>query len=246
MDGKVLVLCSEKPTVNQYGERIDKNGYLLEKTKKGEWINNKGEIVKVDEHKRIINGMDMTLPIIPESIGHSVSDIIFANWESIMPSDIELLQRMVECSRTKDEIPLQITLDYEKNRSLMAKAHLDRLNSIDKAGLRPSIDYKFQAMDDFMRLFSETLEKEGVVTVVPTFSKADSEEIINARRNVITTWRDNNKMLSQIEGKAPIELADTVIGDFVEVYKAGQNAFMEVMAKPFFFEGNDHTGDDSR
>lgn len=245
MDGKVLVLCSEKPTINQYGERIDENGYLLEKTKDGKWVNNEGKEVKVDEHKRIINGMDLTLPITPESIGYSVSDIIFANWESIMPSDIELLQRMVEYSRTKAEIPLQITLDYEKNRNLMAKAHLDRLNSIDNAGLRPSIDYRFQAMDDFMRLFSKTLENHGIVTVVPTFSRTDAEEIINARRNVITTWRDNNTMTSKTEGKTPIKLANCVIGGFKEAYEAGGREFMEVMSEPFFKE-NDPIGDDAR
>ena len=29
MDGKLLVLCGERPTINENGERIDKKGHLL-------------------------------------------------------------------------------------------------------------------------------------------------------------------------------------------------------------------------
>ena len=51
MDGKLLVLCGERPTIDENGRRIDEKGQLL--TKQGnEYRDIEGNVVQVDEHKK--------------------------------------------------------------------------------------------------------------------------------------------------------------------------------------------------
>lgn len=58
MDGKLLVLCGERPTIDENGRRIDEKGQLL--TKQGnEYRDIDGNVVQVDEHKKVISGMDL-------------------------------------------------------------------------------------------------------------------------------------------------------------------------------------------
>lgn len=232
MDGKVLVLCSEKPTINEYGDRIDENGNLLKKGEAGEWFDILDNIVPVDEHKRVINAMDLLLPIEPESMRNS--DIFFVNWENIIPSDIEPLQSLISYSATTEDVPFKLLLSV---KSMMQKAHVDRFIAIDKAGRRPSIDYKFQAMDDFMRLFSETLDKNMIKSVIPAFSVRDSEDEINARTKLMSAWQNFNNMRAQTEGKGKIDVSSVVrYKDFGEIYETAGREVMNLISKPYDFE----------
>lgn len=84
MEGKLLVLCGERPTINETGKRIDENGNLLLKRDE-KYLNTDEEEVEVDEHKIIINGMDLLNPMITESVEPS---ILYVDWETVIPSDI--------------------------------------------------------------------------------------------------------------------------------------------------------------
>lgn len=236
MEGKVLVLCSEKPTINEYCDRIDENGHLLKKDENNKWSNIDFDSVEVDEDKRVINAMDLVLPIEPESIRDSGS-ILFANWDSIIPSNIEKLQEMISCSANVDQIQPKQILDWGEFSSMMSKAHFDRLMTIEKLGLRPCVDYTFQAMNDFMILFSDTLEKHMICTVIPAFSTRDSEDIVKARIKLIKGWEYSNKMMAQTKGRKGIKVIEPVMyEDLREITKLADKEMVEIISAPYDFE----------
>ena len=236
MEGKVLVICSEEPTINEYGERIDEKGRLLKKDETGNWIDIDFNSVEVDENKRVINTMDLVLPMEPESIRDSGS-VLFANWESVIPSNIEKLQEMIRCSTNVEQIQPEQILDWGEFSSMMTKAHFDRLMAIEDLGLRPCVDYSFQAMNDFMKLFSETLEKHMICTVIPAFSTRDAEDTVKARIKLIQGWKFSNKMMSQTKGKKAIKVTEPVMYENLrEVTRLADKELIEIISAPYDFE----------
>lgn len=157
MDGKLLVLCGERPTINSHGAPIDEKGNVIYDDRPR------------DSHKRVISGMNLLNPMRTEALE---SDILFVDWETIVTSDIEPLQQMKMYAFSTEPIPTQMILDSDKNPSLMKRAHMNRLMQLEKCFARPSIDYGFQAMDDFMQLFTEAIQnKRNCISTSSIFSK---------------------------------------------------------------------------
>jgi len=243
MEGKLLVLCSERPTVNDYGNLIDEKRHLLRKNEDGKYINVEFEEVEVDENKRVVNAMDLTLPVIPDSIRDY--DIIYADWETVITSDIQPLQEMTAHAGTKDQIPIKLILDSGHNSSMIRKAYSETLTEIN----RPSMDYSFIAMDNFMRLFSNSLHNYDIVTVLPAFSNNDSPEVVRARSRFIESFKYNEGMKSNLNRTQPINVLPSMsYENFGEVYAKAQDEMMKIINKPYFFETNELTedGDEGR
>ena len=233
MDGKLIVLCGERPTINEYGERIDEQANLLIK-KQDKYFNINGEEIKVDEHKKVINGNDLLNDMMTES---TEPDMIFVDWETIIPSNIEPLQEMIAYSRTTQKIPAQIILDSGKNQSIMKRVHMNRLLLIDKSQERPCIDYPLQAMEDFLQLFSTTLEKNGVVSILPTFPNSDDESINKSRLKLIQAWKNKNEIDAKYKGKTLIDVLDPMSYDeFGEIYIKASNEMLNIISKPDWYE----------
>ena len=240
MDGKVLVLCGEKPTINEYGDRLDENSNLLEKI--GEkYYNVADEEVEVDEHKRIISGMNLLNEI---STDATKGDILFVNWDTVLSTDLLPLQEMIFYANSIEPIPPNVILGISKNPSIMKKAYGDRLMLIDSHNLRPQIDYSFQATNDFLQLFSRTLSKHMVATVLPAFPKSDSPEVNAVRSRFIESWRNINRIRSKRlnhDNEELIEVADPISYDnFAEVYERASAEMQKVISKPYWFEKTIH------
>jgi len=238
MDGKLLVLCSERPTVDDYGNLIDEKRNLLSKNEDGKYINVEFEEVEVDENKRVVNAMDLILPVIPESIRDY--DIIYADWETVITSNIEPLQEMTAYSRTEERIPVKLILDSGHNSSMIRKAYSETLTEID----RPSIDYSFIAMDNFMRLFSNSLHNNDVVTVLPAFSNSDSPEVVRARSRFLESFKYNEEMKAKLNRTQAISVLPSLsYKNFGEVHAKAQDEMIKIITKPYFFESQELTDD---
>lgn len=236
MDGKLLVLCGERPTINESGTLIDEKGNML-RNQDGKYIDINGNEVEVDTHKKVISGINLLNPIITES---TESDILFVDWESIVPSDIEPLQEMVEYAQTTEPIPPQMILDSGKNQSLMKSVHMNRLSQIDENNERPSIDYRFQAMNDFMELFLRTLENNGIVSILPTFPNKEDKAVNKARTKVMQSWRDRNERESQYGKYRRIDVLEPMqYDDFGEIYIRAQDEMLKIISMPDWYEKNE-------
>lgn len=236
MDGKLLVLCGERPTIDENGRRIDEKGQLL--TKQGnEYRDIDGNVVQVDEHKKVISGMDLLNPIETES---TKTNILYVDWETIIgSSDGEPLQEMKHYAEIVDKLPASITLKGMQESSLLKKSHWDTLMQMDRHGQRPSHSYKFRAMEQFEQMFSEVMQKNGIVSILPALSVEDGEDINQRRMKLLRSWNYTQKSsqgVRKVEVLPP--LSYTTYG---EVYIKAQDEMMKIHAKP---DWNQQTGED--
>ena len=232
MDGRLLVLCSERPTVDDYGNRVDENREILRKTEDGKYVNMElEEVGEVDENKRDVNAMDLLLPVEPHSIQDY--DIIYADWETVAPSDIGPLQQMKAYSLNKEQIPLGLIIKSDHKSSIMRKVYAEVLTAIGRA----SMDFSFIASDKFMRTFIDAMQKNGIVSILPAFSKTDSQDVIKGRMTVLNSLRTYIDILDKQNIGEHIEILPSMIyGEYGEVYRKAQEEMMKIISKPFFNE----------
>ena len=228
MEGKLLVLCDETPTINEWGQRIDKEGNVL-KEKNGKFINTKEEVVEVDIHKRVINVMDLFKNMITPSID---TDIIYVDWNTIIPEDLDFLSRVAKNAIREGQIDSQILLDSMKyeNQNLMSKAHLETLKQAKQTKNSPSLDYKFKSMDNFIKLFTDMLEKNEITAILPTFSN-EKEEMKATRNRIFQAWRYQYKFEKESKGSKNLIkiLPEKTYSKYEEVYKEAQKQKLESM-----------------
>lgn len=241
MDGKLLVLCDERPTINEHGGRIDEKGSLLAQ-QENKWFNFEGKEIEVDPYKKVISAIDLLNEMMTET---TEPDILFVDWETVVPSDISQLQQMKLYAQSTEEIPPQMLFDAAvKNPSLMKRAHYDRLISIDNMRMRPSFDYGPQAMDDFLGLFSRALSLNMIVSVLPTFSVQQAADVTNARWRVLQTWKNKNQMMSEHRNEPKVEVLQPMqYKDFGEIYIRAKDEMLKIISKPYLFEEKNTTTD---
>ena len=227
MDGKLLVLCGERPTIDENGRRIDEKGQLL--TKQGnEYRDIDGNVVQVDERKKVISGMDLLNPIKTES---TKPNILYVDWESIIGSDEgQSLQEMKHYAEIVDRIPARIALEGMEGTSLLKKAHRDTLMEIDRYGQRPTHSYKFKAMEQFEKMFLDVMQKNGIVSILPSLPVEDGEDVNQRRMRLLRSWDYGQPSLygaRKVEVLPP--LSYTTYG---EVYTKAQDEMRKICAKP--------------
>ena len=151
-------------------------------------------------------------------------------------------------ARSPEKLTPQEILEIGKGKSLIEKAYMERLLLIDRFGGRPSIDYQFQAMDDFLQLFSRTLSKHMVATVLPAFPKSDSPEVNAARARFIKSWETVNEIRASKYSNSNedlIEVAEPIeYENFEEVYERASEEMQKVISRPYWFETTKNTLDD--
>ncbi len=236
MDGKLLVLCGERPTIDENGRRIDEKGKLL--TQQGnEYRDIDGNVVQVDEHKKVISGMDLLNPIETES---TKTNILYVDWETIIgSSDGEPLQEMKHYAEIVDKLPPSITLKGMQESSLLKKSHWDTLMQMDRHGQRPSHSYKFRAMEQFEQMFSEVMQKNGIVSILPALSVEDGEDINQRRMKLLRSWNYTQKSsqgVRKVEVLPPLSYTS-----YSEVDRKAEDEMMKIHAKP---DWNQQTGED--
>lgn len=235
MDEKLLVLCGERPTIDENGRRIDEKGQLLTK-RENEYRDIDGNVVQVDEHKKVISGMDLLNPIETEA---TRPNILYVDWETIIGSDGQSLQEMKHYAEIVDKLPARITLKGMEEPSLLKKAHWDTLMQMDRYGERPSNSYKFRAMEQFEELFSKVMQTNGIVSILPALPVEDGEDVNQRRMKLLKSWDYGQKSSQRIR---KVEVLQPILyKTYDEVYKKVQDDIKEKYAKP---DGNQQPGEE--
>lgn len=227
MDGKLLVLCGERPTIDENGRRIDEKGQLL--TKQGnEYRDIDGNVVQVDEHKKVISGMDLLNSMETEA---TKPNILYVDWESIIGSDDgQSLQEMKHYAEIIDRIPARIALEGMKGTSLFKRVYWDTLMQIDRYGKRPTNSYVLQAQDQFEQTLSDIMRTNGIVSILPALPVEDREDVNQRRMRLLRSWDCAQKSLQRIRNVEVLPpLSYTTYG---EVYTKAQHEMRSIYAKP--------------
>lgn len=190
MKKKLLVLCGERPTINETGERIDTNGNVLTKHD-GKYKNSEGNDVQVNESKNVI---DIVQLLNNKQLELNDTDILYVDWETLLDSDERKdLEEIAEYGALIERIPPKFVRKHSEKPSLMKKVYIDKLIKMERYGERPSNHFKIYAMEEFMETFSKILQKNGVVLILPTLPSKDGEEINTRRMKLLKGWEYEQK-----------------------------------------------------
>ena len=227
MDGKLLVLCGERPTIDENGRRIDEKGQLL--TKQGnEYRDIDGNVVQVDEHKKVISGMDLLNSMETES---TKPNILYVDWESIIGSDEgQSLKEMKHYAEIVDRIPTRIALEGMEGTSLFRKAYWDTLMQIDRYGKRPTNSYVIQSQEQFEQTLSDIMKSNGIVSILPALPVEDGEDVNQRRMRLLRSWDYEQPSLygaRKVEVLPPLSYTT-----YDEVYIKAQDEMRKIYAKP--------------
>lgn len=216
MDGKLLVFCDEDVTLDEYGNRINN-----------------------DFNKDIISCLELDLHTETENTLNR--DIFFVNWNTFIPNSLDFLNsaRTIGSIGTDDKTQADLIFEGMKRKSLMEKSCLDSMGK----GLR--IDFSLVAMNDFLNRFTDLLEKNRIVQVLPCYSKNQDKSVILNRRKILQTWNDRNQTFLNANCPTITKGIDAKILDgigyeeFSEVYIKAKDQMMKILSMPYFTENSE-------
>lgn len=86
-------------------------------------------------------------------------------------------------------------------------------------------------------MFSKAIQSNGIVAILPTFNKKDSDEIKRARLVNLNTWGENNERKSTYLGETKIDILPTMnYTDFGEIYIRAKEEIQKIYDKPDFLQ----------
>lgn len=188
MPGKILVLCNESYNIDKDGDFVDKNGEKVIRVGEGKYIDIKWKQIDINEDKKIINTMDLTYPTIQKSVQDS--EIILADWKTIVPSNMIALDEIKLCSQTHNQIPLELIFDSGYNSSIMRNVYADVLINQN----RPITNFSFVAYEKFIQVFVEALKRNKINVILPSYSKDDEPPEVIVEREKLLNLLKNKKV----------------------------------------------------
>lgn len=205
MDGKILVLCDEDVTLDEYGNRI-------------------GE----DEYKNIISCLELDLPEQTENTKNHA--IYFVDWKTFIPEDLSYLVSVERVGIGKD----QVLSELLEPKSFMEKVYVDSLETA------PRIDYPHVAMNNYFNRFTNLLEQNRILRVLPCHARKTDETEILTRRKILASWNYRNSTFLKVKGNSITRAIDATIlsemiyDQFGEIYNRAHDEVFKIMGLPEF------------
>lgn len=216
MEGKLLVFCDEDVTLDEYGNRLNNEKY-----------------------KDILSCLELDLSMDTANIQNR--DIFFVDWKTFIPDNLEYLNSInfIGIRGADAETEGRIIFEGRKTKSLMERTCLDTMQK----GSR--IDFPQVAMNDFFNRFTDLLEKNRIIQILPCYSKNQDESITLNRRKIIYTWNSRNQTFLKANHRTITKSVNTDVlreirySEFGEVYRKASNQMMEIMSKLDFGEDSE-------
>lgn len=185
------------------------------------------------------------------------SNIIFVNWKSVIPDDVEFLERCKHYARTYEEVPADFM--YQKKGvidqryanvgdSIQERSYYDVLLSntlsVHSAIANEDEDYQalaidlacefpFQATQRFLEDFSSVLKKNGIVRILLAYKTSLDYDTIRRRASLLDAWKNQNRFMREKMSNAEIA-GEMSYDDFGKVYTKAQEEMLKVYSLPIF------------
>ena len=223
MDGKLLILCDEMPGEYEHYTVRDRN-YLVAPMRNTE-----------EDTDRIFVAWDS---IIPEDRSFIEACKYYARLQEKPAPDFALKQKGSSDSRwgsIKGSLQEESFLTEYSNMI----NYLSRLNAQEKdwqgEAMELSVQYQFDAMQRFYEDFSRIMNLNGVVRIMPCFSRNSEPNITAYRKQVLDCWQNANKFMRG-NSSAAIVNDPMVYSNMGEVYSKSTTELLNIMSMPYFFE----------
>jgi hypothetical protein len=233
MDGKVLILCDEKP--GDYGKYRVKDSILFAKN-----------TIDYDDPDRILLCWDS---VIPEDRAFIEACKYYAKFTDKPDIDFALSQKGSIDPNTgiiKTSIQEQSYLEMYK-RDLQYLSIIGKQGkNIPKEAMKLTTKFHLDANQNFFEEFSRLLEQNQIARILPTYSIQTNSEITKYRMKMLESWENVNETM-QI-GRASATVAEPIMyatykdeeyPDFEEVYKRAREQLFEMYSFPTYDESDD-------
>lgn len=235
MDGKLLILCDEMPGVHNDGYK---------------------------DYKIVDNRFLRSPKWYTEELN---SDKIFISWDSIIPEDREFIELCKHYANFTEKPAPDFVLKQKGStdpesgtlkESMQEMCYYERysknlnyLSSLMQKGedwqgqaMEFAVQYVSDANSDFFKAFTDAINLNSIVKVLPCFSteKADSP-ITRYRMKLFEAWRNMNEVMKKSAIREPSEYTTAIIrephmySDFGEVlYSKSSEELMQIYSMPTF------------
>ncbi len=226
MDGKVLVLCDEKP--GDYGRySIKDSKFLVSPIKDPE-----------DDPERLFICWDS---IIPEDRSFIEACKHYARTLEKPAPDFMLSQKGSTDSASgtiKGSVQEQAYLDrYLSNMDMLTRVKAQGGDVYGEA-IEIGMQYPLDANSYFFQEFSRLLNMNGVVRVLPTYSLNTEPNIARYRADMLEAWKMQNQYMGRNKAYAKV-VSPMTYSDFGEVYTRAGDELLTVYSLPIFGEERD-------
>lgn len=253
MDGRVLILCDEKPGDYERYSVKDSRFLVCEM------------MDPADMPERLFVCWDS---IIPEDRGFIEECKHYARFTEKPYPEFALSQRGTidpKSGTIKTSIQEQCYLDtYYNNFNYLSKLS-QKGEDVYGEAMDLAVQFPFDANQRFFEQFSKLLEMHGIITILPTFSIESDPNITNYRMQMLDAWKNANRFMSAAKKSAakvvspmiytPLETEEVSTVDdeenelendvkekkhpnFGDVYVRAGEELMKIYSLPFFGENN--------
>lgn len=234
MDGKLLILCDEKPGTHKMP---DGKEYVIR------------------------DSMFLRRPIL---LPEDDTDKVFVSWNSIIPEDRWFIEACKHYAKFTEKPQADFILrkrgstdpatgtikeslqensyygTYERNLKYLSNISKELLNA---EAMELSVQYPFDATQRFLDDFTEMVEQNGFVGILPTFSKNSESRISRYRLEMFEAWKNNNELAKKMNKRdykkySTATIFDTAqYDDFAEIlYGKSTDALMQIYSMPDFYD----------
>lgn len=223
MDGKLLILCDEDPRDEERLTIRDKNFLVSEM-----WD--------------------------PEDN----TDLLFVSFDALIPQDRTFIEqcKVYGSFRDKPATDFPLTQRGKTNPkygtihgSIQEESYLntyfwfvERVKEAQRKGedvraemLELAFQYQYYATAFFYRDFSNILQKNGVVRILPAFKKGGDKHFDNYRKTLLQGWVDQNEVFRKYRAYTSL-LEPFYYDNFAELYSKASDELMNIMSMPMFGE----------
>lgn len=226
MDGKLLILCDELPG-DYDGYSVKDRNFLVGPMRYPE-----------DDPERLFVCWDS---IVPEDRSFIEACKYYARFTEMPAPDFTLSQRGatdVRSGTIKSSVQEQSYLDtYD--------ALLNYLKGVKRSGgdlygeiMEKSVQFQFDANETFFRDFSNLLELNGVVRILPAFSNKTHKPTAQYRASILEAWKNANKFMPNNRKAGAKVLTPMEYSDFGEVYSRSIDEMLTIYSLPIFGESD--------
>lgn len=226
MDGKLLILCDERP--GDYEKYSVKDIYYLRDVM----------IDPQDDPDRLFVCWDA---IIPQDRSFIEGCMHYGTTYDSMPVDFPLKQTGMT-DGTHGTIKGSIQEDSYINAVL---SNIQILRETAKSGgdvrgeaMDLAVQLQLQATQAFLEAFSAMLNKKGVVRILVAHKNDVNAELLRYRMALLSAWENQNRFMGKNASGAKL-VESMVYEDFGQVYSRSIDEMMKIYSLPVFGEENE-------
>lgn len=104
--------------------------------------------------------------------------------------------------------------------------------------MEKSVQFQFDANETFFRDFSNLLELNGVVRILPAFSNKTHKPTAQYRASILEAWKNANKFMPNNRKAGAKVLTPMEYSDFGEVYSRSIDEMLTIYSLPIFGESD--------